>query len=82
MIYFMRHGLDGERFIGGWSNEGLIYKEKRLVEDAVIYLKQNPILFHQIYSSDLERAKETAEMIQKEHKTPIILDEELREQKK
>lgn len=82
MIYFMRHGLDDERLIGGWSNEGLTDKGKKQVEDAIIYLKQNPIFFHQIYSSDLERAKETAEMIQKEYKTPIILDERLREQNK
>lgn len=82
MIYFMRHGLDDERFIGGWSDNGLIYNGRKQVENTVSYLKQNPIYFDQIYSSDLVRAKETAEMVQKEFKVPILLDEKLREQNK
>lgn len=82
MIYLMRHGLDDERFIGGWSNQGLIYKGKEQVKDTITYLKENPIFFQQIYSSDLERAKETAEMVQKEFKIPILLDQRLREQNK
>lgn len=82
MIYFMRHGLDDERFIGGWSNQGLIDKGKGQVEDAIIYLRENPIFFQKIYSSDLERAKETAEIVQKEFKVPILLDGRLREQDK
>ena len=82
MIYLMRHGLDDERFIGGWSNGGLIYKGKGQVQDAITYLKEHPIYFKTIYSSDLLRAKETAEMVQKEFPVPIILTEQLREQDK
>lgn len=82
MIYFIRHGLDDERFIGGWSNGGLIYKGREQVKDAIEFLKENPIYFNQIYSSDIGRAKETAEMIQKEFPVPITLDERLREQNK
>lgn len=82
MIYFIRHGLDDERFIGGWSNGGLIYKGREQVNEAIEFLKENPVHFNQIYSSDIERAKETAEMIKKEFPVPISFDEKLREQNK
>lgn len=82
MIYFMRHGLDDEKFVGGWSNQGLIDKGKRQVEDAVIYLRENLIFFQKIYSSDLARAKETSDIIRKEFIVPIFFDQRLREQNK
>lgn len=82
MIYFVRHGLDDERFIGGWSNGGLIYEGRKQVEETVKFLKEQKIKFNQIFSSDIGRAKETAEMIQKEFNVPILLDARLREQNK
>lgn len=82
MIYLIRHGLDDERFIGGWSNNGLIHKGRKQVAEAITFLKENNIYFNQIFSSDIGRAKETAEMIQKEFNVCLILDSRLREQNK
>lgn len=82
MIYLIRHGLDDEKFIGGWSNQGLMEAGRKQVEDTICYLKENPIYFQKIYSSDLLRAKETAEIIQKEFPVAILFDQRLREQDK
>ena len=82
MIYFLRHGLDDERFIGGWSNGELIWRGKEQVKDVVSYLKEHPIHFDRIYTSDLPMALETAQMVQREFGVPIIEDERLREQNK
>ncbi|MDE5587013.1 MAG: phosphoglycerate mutase family protein [Bacilli bacterium] len=79
MIYFLRHGLDDERFIGGWSNGELIWRGREQVKEAVSFLKEHPIHFDRIYTSDLSRALETAQMVQKEFEVPIIKDERLRE---
>ena len=82
MIYLIRHGLDDERFIGGWSKGSLIYKGKQQVSDAITFLKEKDIYFNQIFSSDLGRTRETAEIIQKEFDVQLILDSKLREQNK
>jgi len=82
MIYFLRHGLDDERFIGGWSDEGLIWRGKEQVKEAILFLKEHPIHFDRIYTSDLPRALETAQMVQNEFDVPVIPDERLREQNK
>ena len=82
MIYLVRHGLDDERFIGGWSDNGLIYKGRQQVDEAILFLKENNIYFNQIFSSDLGRTRETALMIQKEFPVPLLLDSRLREQNK
>ena len=63
MIYLLRHGLDDENFIGGWSDvdlipEGIDQVNKTLDE----MLKQN-IEIHQIIASDVKRAKSTAELV-------------------
>lgn len=82
MIYFLRHGLDDERFIGGWSDMQLIWAGRKQVNEAISFLKENPIHFDRIYTSDLPRAIETAQMVQREFDVPIISEERLREQNK
>lgn len=82
MIYLVRHGLDDERFIGGFSDVGLTFKGKLQVKEMIEFLKETSLHFDRIYSSDIKRARETAEMIGEEFKVPILLDERLREQDK
>jgi len=82
MIYFIRHGLDDERFIGGWSNISLTPIGRRQVEETIEFLKNQKLEFNQIFSSDINRAIETAKMIQKEFNVPLLLDSRLREQNK
>ena len=61
MIYLMRHGADPSDRYGGWSTYGLTEKGKEQVHSAKSGLCNKGIT--QIYSSDLVRAKETAEIV-------------------
>ena len=61
MIYLMRHGADPSDRYGGWSTYGLTEKGKEQVHGAKSSLCDKGIT--QIYSSDLVRAKETAEIV-------------------
>ena len=77
MIYLMRHGLDDERYIGGWSDVGLIDKGIKQVEDSTNYLKR--LTIDKIISSDVKRTKETAEIVNKELSLNIVYDSRFRE---
>ena len=61
MIYLMRHGEDPSERYGGWSTYGLTAKGSAQVRSATSNLVDEGIT--QIYSSDLVRAKETAEIV-------------------
>lgn len=61
MIYLMRHGADPSERLGGWSAYGLTEKGRTQVHNAKRNLCNKGIT--QIYSSDLTRAKETAEIV-------------------
>lgn len=61
MIYLMRHGADPSDRYGGWSAYGLTDKGREQVYNAIGDLCNKGIT--NIYSSDLARAKETAEIV-------------------
>ena len=61
MIYLMRHGADPSDRYGGWSTFGLTEKGKAQVHQAKGALLDKDI--QRIYSSDLARAQETAEIV-------------------
>lgn len=61
MIYLMRHGADPSERYGGWSKYGLTEKGRKQVHSAIDVLCNKGI--EQLYSSDLARAKETAEIV-------------------
>ena len=61
MIYLMRHGADPSDRYGGWSTYGLTEKGRAQVHNAKSKLCNKGIT--QIFSSDLARAKETAEIV-------------------
>ena len=61
MIYLMRHGADPSDRYGGWSTYGLTEKGREQVHNARDKLCDKGIT--RIYSSDLIRAKETAEIV-------------------
>ena len=63
MIYFIRHGLDDEHFIGGWSELDLILEGKQQIIEQRDFLKKLKI--DQIISSDIKRARTSAELIQR-----------------
>lgn len=61
MIYLMRHGADPVDRYGGWSEYGLTEVGRSQVNSAKHKLLGKGITG--IYSSDLNRAKETAEIV-------------------
>ena len=81
MIYLLRHGLDDETKVGGWSDVGLIKEGIKQVNDAREFIEKN-ITFKEIISSDIKRARQTAEIINKNLDKNIIYTRLLREQSK
>lgn len=81
MIYLLRHGLDDETKIGGWSNVPLTKDGVNQVLEAKKFICKN-IEFEKIISSDIKRAKQTAEIINEGLNKPIIYTDLLREQNK
>lgn len=81
VIYFVRHGKDDENYRGGWSNLPLIEEGKEQVSKLAIYLEKNIGEFNiqKIISSDLKRAKQTAEIINENLNLPIEYTKRLRE---
>lgn len=77
MIYLMRHGADPSNRYGGWSMYGLTELGRSQVHHAKGYLRNKGIT--QIYSSDLVRAKETAEIVANELSLGIIYLPQFRE---
>jgi len=77
MIYLMRHGADPSDRYGGWSPYGLTATGKDQVHAAKNNLRGKGIT--QIYSSDLVRAKETAEIVAAELSLEIIYLPQFRE---
>ena len=78
----IRHGQAEHQLydkFGGWSNADLtelgIKQAKAIANRLEAELKEN----YSLYSSDLNRAKQTAEIIHNKMETPIIYSKELRE---
>ena len=79
MIYLLRHGLDDEKYIGGYSNVELTLEGIKQVEETLDYLKKNNLKIEQIVSSDIKRAIQTSEIINQELKLNITYNQILRE---
>ena len=81
MIYLIRHGLDDESKIGGWSDVSLTNEGIKQVDKAKKYIIDN-LSFEKIISSDVKRAKETSQIINKNLNKKITYTKKLREQSK
>ena len=77
MIYFLRHGLDDESYIGGWSNVSLTKEGILEVKNVASRLKDFPI--KKIISSDVLRARETSEIVSTILDVPVTYTDRLRE---
>ncbi len=64
-IYLVRHGADDNSKRGGWSNHPLTDEGLKQSEELAHRLKENKCNAEIIYSSDLLRAKQTAEILAK-----------------
>ena len=81
MIYFIRHGLDDESYIGGWSNISLTDIGRKQIKDSANWIKDN-LNIKRIISSDVSRAKESALIIASILNIDVDCLESLREQNK
>jgi len=78
VIYFIRHGEDDKAFRGGWSIHGLTEKGIKQSEKLAIYINEN-YKIDKIISSDLNRARQTTEIINFKLNVPVEYTEKLRE---
>lgn len=77
-VFIVRHGdaMDEEGSLGGWNNEGLSVEGKKHVEAGIKDLKDKNIEL--IITSDLRRARQSADMIGKELGVKVQGDSALR----
>lgn len=80
-LFFVRHGKDDENYRGGWSSLGLVPEGVEQAKQLASYLgeKKDELGIKKILSSDLPRAKETADILAMELGMPVVTDERLRE---
>lgn len=81
MLYLLRHGLDDESYIGGWSDVSLTKEGEKQVLRSAVWMK-NHLAIQKIISSDIKRAKETSEIVGRVFHLPFDTDINLREQNK
>lgn len=79
MIYLVRHGLDDENYIGGWSDVDLISDGVKQIHDTGKFIVEKGLVINKIISSDIKRARSTSEIINEYLNLDIIYDKELRE---
>lgn len=77
--YLVRHGKDDETVRGGWSNHGLIPVGVEQVHKLAQEMVAANMNIDLIYSSDLQRTKETSEILSKYMKCSIEYHAGLRE---
>ena len=78
MIYLVRHGLDDENYIGGWSDVDLIDEGIKQIESTREYIINN-LKINKIITSDIKRARTTANIINEQLELPLEIDKTLRE---
>lgn len=78
MIYLLRHGLDDETKIGGYSNVSLTDEGIMKTKEARSFIEEN-INFNKIISSDVKRAVQTSNIVNENLNKEIIYTDLLRE---
>lgn len=78
-IYLVRHGKDDDTVRGGWSRHGLTPEGVKQVRALAEEIAAANIKMERIYSSDIRRAAETAELLSRRLKCPIEYIPALRE---
>lgn len=81
MVFFVRHGKDDESYRGGWSSLGLVPEGVEQTKRLAVFLTEKNAEYGitKIISSDLARAKETADILAEALAMPVTADEKLRE---
>lgn len=63
MIYLMRHGLDDEKFIGGYSDVDIVPEGIVGLVDSAYYIRDN-LKIDRIITSDIKRSITSAKLVQ------------------
>lgn len=79
IIYLVRHGKDDDSIRGGWSNHSLIPSGVEQVNKLALEIVAMNMSIDYIYSSDLQRTKETAEILSNYLGCSIKYNTDLRE---
>lgn len=78
MIYLVRHGKDDETVRGGWSDHPLTEEGIRQAEVLAEQVVSN-LEIKKIYSSDLQRAMQTAQILAEKSLLPVVSLPQFRE---
>ena len=76
-IYLLRHSLDDESYVGGYSDVSLTKEGIRLINSIKPQIVKLSI--NKIYTSDVKRAIQTADIVNESLKVNVSLDPKLRE---
>ena len=80
ICYLVRHGKDDETVRGGWSDSSLCSEGIAQVEHLANCLTQDPdFQIGCIFASDLNRTKQTAEILKRSFQMPVEYCPEFRE---
>lgn len=79
MIYLVRHGLDDENYIGGWSNIDLTDIGCKQIEETSKFIVGKRLVINKIISSDVKRAVTTSKIINNKLRLGIEFSKDLRE---
>lgn len=77
--FLIRHGKDDESLRGGWSEVPLSLEGIEQIRQLATQLSETEISFAAIYSSDLTRAKQSAQILSDFLDLPIVYLPEFRE---
>ena len=79
MIYLVRHGLDDESYIGGWSDVDLTSIGREQIDGTTDFIVDKGLVINKIISSDVKRAVTTAKIINQKLKLGVEVSKDLRE---
>ena len=79
ICYLIRHGKDDDTVRGGWSGQPLTEEGKAQADELASFIQRSDLGIQYIYSSDLLRAMQTAQIVADSLRLPIAPKPEFRE---
>ena len=79
ICYLIRHGKDDNSVRGGWSNSPLTQEGIAQVQKLAVHIVSNDMNIKKVYTSDLLRAKQTADILCVALSIPVMERPEFRE---
>lgn len=79
MVYLLRHGLDDEKYIGGWSDVDLVNEGVKQIKKSTKFIVEKGLVINKIISSDIKRAVTTSRIVNEKLGVDIVYTSDLRE---